>query len=462
MGELHKLLGVKPIFTTPFHPSGNGRVERLHGPLKAALRKLCADKPREWHRYLIPTLFALREFPSDRTGFSAFELLYGRSVRGPLSVLRDLWEQGTLPEDDRTSFQYVLELRDKLTECARLAAQNADVSVKRYKSYFDLKSQDRQFKPGDEVLVLLPSETNKLLISWAGPYQVLERRGKVDYVIDHPRGPKVYHANLLKRYYRRTQVNFAEVLDEVATLEEDPLTNVEVPTINLSNDDVSALLPITPDGQTDLKSKLEIAATLTWEQSADIEDLLLNFKDVFSDVPGCTPTIEHDISLVTTGRLRVKMYPVPVHLQPCFQDEVNKLHEQGIIRPSSSPHCSPVVMVRKSDGSYRMAIDYRQLNSVTVFHAEPVCTVEEDLYKFAGARYFSELDLCKAYYQIPLTEKAKPLTAFPTHKGLMEFNRLPFGLVTACATYIRLMRIVLAGLPNVSFYFDNIFVYSTD
>ena len=89
MAELHKLLGIKPVFTTTFHPSGNGRVERLHGTLKSVLRKLCADKPREWHRYLIPAMFALREIPSDRTGFSPFELLYGRAVRGPLSVPRD-------------------------------------------------------------------------------------------------------------------------------------------------------------------------------------------------------------------------------------------------------------------------------------------------------------------------------------------------------------------------------------
>ncbi|KAK3875694.1 hypothetical protein Pcinc_019441 [Petrolisthes cinctipes] len=76
MAELHKLLGVKPQFTTPFHPSGNGRVERLPGLLKAILRKLCCEKPKEWHHYIIPTLFALREMPSDRTDFSAFDLLW--------------------------------------------------------------------------------------------------------------------------------------------------------------------------------------------------------------------------------------------------------------------------------------------------------------------------------------------------------------------------------------------------
>jgi hypothetical protein len=117
-------------------------------------------------------------------------------------------------------------------------------------------------------------------------------------------------------------------------------------------------------------------------------------------------------------------------------------------------------MVRKSDQSYRMTIDYRMLNSITVFQAEPPCLVEEDLHQFAGAKYFSELDLARAYYQIPLTEKSRHLTAFPTRHGLMEFVRLPFGLVNACSRYARLMRIVLQDLENVSFYFDNIYVYA--
>ncbi|KAK4314023.1 hypothetical protein Pmani_014666 [Petrolisthes manimaculis] len=67
--------------------------------------------------------------PSDRTGFSAFELLYGRSIRGPLSVLKDLWEDQDIKEEERTNYQYVLELRDKLSECAKIAAQNAEVNV---------------------------------------------------------------------------------------------------------------------------------------------------------------------------------------------------------------------------------------------------------------------------------------------------------------------------------------------
>ena len=109
-----------------------------------------------------------------------------------------MWEDTKLNDEQRSCFQYVIDLKDKLAQCAKLAAENADVSASRYKTYFDLRSQDRHFKVGDEVLILLPDSTSKLLMSWSGPYKVLERRNKVNYLIDEKGKPKLYHANLLK------------------------------------------------------------------------------------------------------------------------------------------------------------------------------------------------------------------------------------------------------------------------
>ncbi|XP_050701836.1 uncharacterized protein LOC126988072 isoform X2 [Eriocheir sinensis] len=270
--------------------------------------------------------------------------------------------------------------------------------------------------------------------------------------------------SILKKYHRRAQVQCIQVLDEVATLEALSAPGKDGPAV--IEEQVSNEVFQLPTTQSSLEvpatGKLQVGESLTWDQNTNIEDLLREFADVFSDVPGHCTTLEHDITLTTTDRVQTKVYPVPVHLQPSFRQEVETLFQQGIIQRSSSPHCSPVVMVRKPDNSYRMAIDYRQLNSITVFHAEPTCNITEDLHKFSGSKYFSDLDMCKAYYQVPLTDNAKALTAFPTHLGLMEFRRMPFGLSTACATYIRLMRIVLGGISNVSFYFDNIFVYSKD
>ncbi|XP_045127526.1 uncharacterized protein LOC123514022 [Portunus trituberculatus] len=113
----------------------------------------------EWHRYFIPTLFALKypaiEPVSPPSNFSMEGLF------GDLSALRDLWEDRNLKDDDRSAFRYVVELQKKLAETAQIAANNADIGASKYKTYFDIKSQDCQLQPGDEVL--LPSDSSKLL-----------------------------------------------------------------------------------------------------------------------------------------------------------------------------------------------------------------------------------------------------------------------------------------------------------
>ena len=253
MAEVHRLLSVKPLFTSPWHPACNGRIERLHSTLKSCLRKLCSDRPKDWDRYLAPTLFAIREMPSDRTGFSPFELLYGRTVRGPLSVLKDLWADTTINDEQRTVFQYVLDLRDKLEECAKIAKENATISSKKYKTYFDVKSQNRKFKVGDEVLVLLPDKVNKLLISWAGPYKVVECRDKVNYIIDKNGTKKLFHVNMLKQYFRRNPTYSSGVdenVDVVLTIIH-PFQNV-----HMAEDESVApvCLAMTPQGRMDALS----------------------------------------------------------------------------------------------------------------------------------------------------------------------------------------------------------------
>lgn len=465
LGELHKLLGIKPLFSSIYHPMGNGRIERVHASLKTSLRKLCADKPRDWHRYLTSVLFALREMPSDRTGFSPFELLYGRQCRGPVAVLRDLWSNN-VTDVERPLFQYVLELRDKLTECCELAAKNAEISISKYKSYFDLKSQDRHLNVNDEVLVLLPDVSNKLLVSWKGPFTIVEKKSKLNYVINENGTHKLYHINLLKKYHRRAKVGCAELADFTYTEEYDSsntILNVCVASII----DPSPCLVSDPSkietlDYPDNNQKVTISPSLDFTQIKQINDLLLKFETVMSDKPGCTDSILHDIKVQTSTPFRAKHYPIPLNLKNVFDQEVDKLLELDVIQPSDSPYSSPPLLVKKADATHRMVVDYRLLNTVTNFDAEPPCLIEEELYKFHDSKYFTELDITRAYYQIPLTKESRKFTAFPTNRGLMEFKRMPFGLVTAVATYIKLMRTVLRDLPHVSFYFDNIFIYTID
>lgn len=89
MDEIRRLLSIKHLPTTPYHAMGNGLVKRFNGSLKSMVKRMCMDQPNLWDRYLPAVLFAYREAPQASMGFSPFELLYGRTIRGPLSILRD-------------------------------------------------------------------------------------------------------------------------------------------------------------------------------------------------------------------------------------------------------------------------------------------------------------------------------------------------------------------------------------
>ena len=143
--------------------------------------------------------------------------------------------------------------------------------------------------------------------------------------------------------------------------------------------------------------------------------------------------------------------------------QVQQMLSSGVIRPSNSPWASPVVMVKKKDGSLRFCIDFRQLNAATIKDTHPIPRIDDLLDALHGARWFSTLDLKSGYWQIPIQEQDKENTAFRTSGGqLFEFNQVPFGLCNAPATFSRLMDRVLAGLhwETCLFYLDDIVVFA--
>ena len=161
LAELYHLLHVHPIRTSPYHPQTDGLVERFNQTLKNMLRRAATEEGKDWDKLVPYLLFAYREVPQASTGFSPFELLYGRDVRGPLDILRESWESSE--KSDENIISYVLSTRDRLSKMAELVQENLSKAQARQKSWYDKNARDREFQPGDPVLVLLPTATSKLL-----------------------------------------------------------------------------------------------------------------------------------------------------------------------------------------------------------------------------------------------------------------------------------------------------------
>ena len=143
--------------------------------------------------------------------------------------------------------------------------------------------------------------------------------------------------------------------------------------------------------------------------------------------------------------------------------QVQQMLSSCIIRPSNSPWASPVVMVKKKDGSLRFCVDFRQFNAATVKDAHPIPRIDDLLDALHGARWFSTLDLKSRYWQVPIQEQDKEKMAFRTSSGqLFEFNQVPFGLCNAAATFSWLMDRVLAGHPweTCLYYLDDTIVFA--
>ena len=121
MKEVSRLLSLQQLTTTQYHPMCHGLVERFHATMKQMLRRMCAERPKDWDKYLPALLFAIREVPQESLGFSPFELLSGRSVRGPTAILRELWSGEVNDEQVLSTYQYVIELRERLEQTCQLA-----------------------------------------------------------------------------------------------------------------------------------------------------------------------------------------------------------------------------------------------------------------------------------------------------------------------------------------------------
>ena len=213
-----------------------------------------------------------------------------------------------------------------------------------------------------------------------------------------------------------------------------------------------------------LWSAVEANKDLKESEKEQLYHLLLAYKDTFAHNQadlGRTDRVQHEVRTDYAYPIRQRV----LRTAPAQREETRKLIEEmlhkDIIQPSSSPWASPVVLVRKKDGSARFCVDYRRVNSVTNKDAYPLPRVY-DTDTLAGSQVFTTLDLISGYWQVEVKPEDREKTAFCTSEGLFEFKVMPFGLCNAPATFQRLMDAVLIGLQwsRCLVYLDDVVVPS--
>jgi hypothetical protein len=223
------------------------------------------------------------------------------------------------------------------------------------------------------------------------------------------------------------------------------------------------------DRQKRLLERVDKPATLDELQGQQLHEFLAEQHEAFSLDPGErgeTDVLQFEIDTGDATPTRQPPRRMPFVVRQEVARQLKNMQEEGVISPSSSPWASPVVLVRKKNGSHRFCVDYRNLNAVTKRDRYPLPRVDDLLDQMQKAQYFTTLDLSAGYWQIRVHKKSREKTAFVTPQGQFEFLVMPFGLANAPSVFQRLMQKVLAGLnpeggPDfVSVYIDDILIFS--
>lgn len=299
-----------------------------------------------------------------------------------------------------------------------------------------------------------------------------------------PQYPDIYFAKCLVRVNSGNKIlvsvlntsekqvkinNLALTIEPVLQILESKL-DLDVDDNNLTLDPSKIPCVMTIESDRDYKVQQVLRCShMNQEEETRLRDLCSKYSDIFyleGDRLTCTNSIRHEIRTKVDTPVNVKSYRFP----ECHKEEVSRqvqeMLNQKIIRPSVSPWSAPIwVVPKKPDASgkvkWRIVIDYRKLNEITIGDAYPIPNINEILDQLGHSKYFTTLDLASSFHQVSVKDSDK--TAFSVPSGHYEYCRMPFGLRNAPSTFQRLMNIVLTGLQGLHCYtyMDDIIIHSS-
>lgn len=279
-----------------------------------------------------------------------------------------------------------MELRKKLEDTCKLAHTCLEEARAKYKGYHDRKSSIRKMQQGDQALILLPTDHNKMIMQWKGPFPVTARKNEVDYKLEVGGKKKLFHINMLKKYEEREETPHQPLCNAVVNKKE-----TDEDEYDAEDYDIPMPIWIRQQGWEDVV----INKNLESEKIGQVRELLRKFENIFFDVPGRTNLMTWDFHLATTRPIYMRQYPIPLAVQDVVEEEISKILELGVIEKCTSSYNAPVVIVKKKDGSNRLCVDYRRLNDATMTNVEPIPRIDVTFAKAGHGRFFSKLDVAK-------------------------------------------------------------------
>ena len=464
MQQLTYKLGIKQVFASAYHSESQGALERYHQTLKSMIRAYCYENEQDWAESLPLLVFAARDAVQESLGFSAFELVFGHSVRGPVKLLKEKFLDDKV---DVNILDFVSNFKEKLKNACKVASDNLVNAQRKMKVYYDRKARARTFCKGDKVLVLLPIVSDPLSAKFHGPYTVSKKIDDLNYVVETPdrrKSTQLCHVNMIKPYFEakatlsvlaannKTQTDEINSQADVINLNDNVDTDVNVPNAvlfgKLKNSEVLCNLD-------------EKFSHLQANEKNDMINIFNEYSGLFNDVPSVTNVICHDIDVNDHPPIKQHPYRLSPTKLKLMRGELDYMLENGIAEPSQSAWSSPVVMIPKTDGSVRFCTDFRKVNQVTVGDSQPIPRISSCIDEIGTAKYLTKIDMLKGYWSVPLTERAKSISAFVTPEGLFQYKVMAFGLRNSGATYQRLINKCLEGIPNAKGYIDDVLLFSS-